>query len=114
MKQKAIPTLRPVGFRGSWFATIRGKQLACVHKHWFKRLRYEDPGLSPRDPGHAYFVGEIERTRRVILTDDIVTAEGAEIRFTRKGYIALWSVSDINFDQSGLHFQFVDRLANLV
>ena len=107
---------KATGSRGSWFATVDGELLPCVHEYWWvkrdKTRRYDDRLLtSSRQSGEL--VAAIKEKRRVILTKDKPYSPENPAPFTRTGYIALWTVEDIEFDENGLRFRFVDRECEL-
>lgn len=99
---------KPHGERGSWFASWEGKMLPCVHKHWWTgRNGYSDPYARPDDPKFKELVDSIRQCGRVILTSDTLL-DGAH-NFKRTGYIAIYDVANIEFDESGLRFEFTAR-----
>lgn len=107
---------RAVGSRGSWFAEVEGETLPCVHRHWWAAGgRYDDPGLQPGTPKGDELVAAIAACKRVILTDDKATFdEGGRVAgFERTGYIAVYSVDRVEYDNAGLRFKFVKRLSEL-
>ncbi len=101
------PKLKATGTRGSWFAEADGESLPCVHKHWLQGRRYYDPNLKPGKPSWDKFVTAIAEGGKVILT------KGDHLggtKFRRTGYIAIWSVENVQFSDSGLTFDMVARL----
>lgn len=102
------------GIRGSWFATVDGERLPCVHDHWWKGTSYDDPGIKPSSKA-SELVDAIREKKRVILTKDkaIPSDNDEAMGFDRKGYIAIFSVDLIEFDDAGLRFKFVKRLEDL-
>ena len=105
---------KATGKRGSWFADVDGQSLPCVHKHWWKGGRYDDPQIMPGSPKDEELVAAIQQHGRVVLTNDSPYDAGeGKTGFTRTGYIAVYSVDDITFDQKGLRFRFVSRLKEL-
>lgn len=106
---------RASGTRGSWFAIVDREALPCVHKHWWCNGSYNDPELRP-SPKADQLVEAIRNVKKVILTaDDVLSGagDGGETGFTRAGYIAVYSVDDVEFDEAGLRFRFVERLVKL-
>lgn len=105
---------KAAGARGSWFAEVDGERLPCVHKYWWKNGRYDDTGLRA-GPKADELVDAIRSRKRVILTDDIPEhdSQGRLTGFTRNGYIAVYSVDEVDFDDSGLRFRFIKRLLDL-
>lgn len=108
---------KAIGRRGSWFAAIGDEPaLPCVHKHWMRRLDYDDPFADMRDPVWQEFVAAIMDRRQVILTQDEVTPSGAEGKppgFRRLGYVASYGVDDVRIEDTHLKFRFVKRLNEL-
>ncbi|MGO6702884.1 hypothetical protein ACCS33_26090 [Rhizobium ruizarguesonis] len=111
---------KAVGQRGSWFATVDGKELPCVHKHWLKWPHYHDP-FKPLENGpsltkiHEY-VQAIQHEKKVILTNDTVhrDQQGMVSGFTRQSYVAMFAIDDVTFDPgTGLKFRITSRLSNL-
>jgi hypothetical protein len=107
--------LRVIGKHGSWFAGIAGEDFPCIHKHWFSATGYNDPDLKPGDAQSEELVAALRHKSRAILTsDEPHFTEGQAVGFKRTGYIALFRVDKIEFDQGGLRLKFVERLADLV
>ena len=109
---------KAIGARGLWHASVDGEALPCVHEYWWSkngqgRQRHYNDRLLAKNPHNDAFVAEIVRKRRVILTSDKPHSRENPIPFTRTGYIAVWSVDEIEFDDKGLRFKFVDRLYDL-
>ena len=107
------------GHRGSWFATVEGENLPCVHKYWVKGLLHHD-----RFQRHGYanssqileLVDAVQNVKRVILTEDKPNfdAAGNLIGFDRKGYVAIYAVDDVTYTpDEGLKFRLVERIRNL-
>jgi hypothetical protein len=111
---------KAVGRRGSWFATVDGVELPCVHNHWLKLPHYHDP-FKPVENGPSLakiqkYVQAIQHEKKVILTNDTVhrDAQGMVSRFTRESYVAMFAVDDVTFDPGiGLKFTITDRLSDL-
>ncbi|WP_143062066.1 hypothetical protein [Faunimonas pinastri] len=103
--------IKATGQRGSWFARADGEKLPCVHKHWWRGGRYHDPFARPGEKKWDELIDAIRTGKRVILTDDDVSADSSEFR--RKGYIAVFAVSDVHVDETGLHFSMDARLKEL-
>ncbi|MGR9435362.1 hypothetical protein ACU8OP_10180 [Rhizobium leguminosarum] len=111
---------KAVGQRGSWFATVDGKELPCVHELWLKCTHYHDP-FEPVENGPSLtkiqaFVQAIQHEKRVILTRGPArrNSEGMVLGFTRQSYIAIFAVDDVTFDPGiGLKFTITSRLADL-
>ncbi len=106
-----MPLRKATGERGSWFATVGGDRLPCVHKYFFRNGRYQAPRAWHSDPKHIELVDAIRTLGRVILTDDKVTGDGEG--FERTGYIAVWEVDDIEWQNDVLTFRFLRRIEDL-
>jgi len=63
------------------------------------------------DPKHLELVGAIRAGGKVILTKDRVTGDGEA--FERNGYIAIYRVENIRWENDELEFDLVDKLATL-
>ena len=98
---------KPIGVRGSWFASWRGEKLPCAHKRWFKNGHYSDP-LVTDDPKWGPFIQAIRDGGVVILTDDELDPSGIPIR--RTGYIATYRVENVSVADATLEFDFAERL----
>jgi hypothetical protein len=105
MKKKAI------GERGSWFASVNGERLPCVHQYWIKGRQHVARNIDSSDPKTAELISAIEIARKVIVTTDVVQGEGAG--FERAGYVAVFRVSDVRVSDGELHFELVERLTDL-
>lgn len=109
---------KATGSIGSWFATVEGETLPCVHEYWWvkgdpaRRRHYHDK-LLRSSPHNDAFVSAIRESGKVILTSDTPKSPSDPVPFKRAGYIAIWKVEDVEFDDFGLKFRFVDKLANL-
>lgn len=99
------------GERGSWFATVNGERLPCVHKYWLKDGRYRALRAPLNDPKHIDLVTAIRAGRKVILTKDKVQGDG--LAFERDGYISVWRVDDIVWENDTLEFRFVEKVDDL-
>ncbi|WP_353227045.1 hypothetical protein [Novosphingobium sp.] len=112
----ARPKKKAFGERGSWFATVDGERLPCVHFHWIKGLHHCDPGYIDGVAPWPKFVDAIRQMRKVIVTKDkpIREQDGKSgLQFERIGYIAVFSVDNIQTDEEGLKFELKDRLYDL-
>jgi hypothetical protein len=106
--------LKARGHAGQWWAKIDGKKIPCVHNYWRKGRQYDDDGLYTNNPKHVDFVEEIRLLGRVILCDSILKEKLARGgKFRRRGYIALWTVKNIQFDDAGFRFEFDEELAEV-
>ena len=102
---------RPIGERGTWFADYDGERLPCVHDYWWERGRYTDKLLRATYKSEQ-FVQAIREKGRVILTRDKPNSIENPIPFTRTGYVSLWEVDEIEFDDAGLRFRFARNLGS--
>jgi len=101
------------GSIGSWFATVDGESLPCVHKHWWvKTARYNDH-LLRSSPQADEFVAAIREKKRVILKISKPNSEANPVPFKHVEYVAVWEVDNIDFDENGLRFQFIKSLVPL-
>lgn len=101
------------GQRGSWFATVDGEILPCVHKHWWlKGKTYHDPNARPGEPKWDEFISSIRTLKRVILTDD--EPWDGTAAFHRKAYIAVFDIEDFRLDGSDLTFRFSRKVVDLI
>ena len=73
---------------------------------------YNDSLLKP-SPQSDELVASIKDAKRVILTHSIPSPGQNSILFKRDGYIALYAVDDVEFDDEGLRFRFTERLCDL-
>ena len=77
------------------------------------------PAISIHMPGPAtqntksLFRGS-EKRGRVIVTKDDDFAKDAREHKGRTGYIAIYEVADVQFDEDGLRFRFTRRVADLI
>ena len=103
---------KAVGQQGSWFATVDGERLPCVHQHWVHSdngtLHYCDP-IPNRETNPKYpdYFKEIESCGMVILTKDKVP------EWQRLGYIAVFRIDNFRLDETGLNFDLIERVCNL-
>jgi hypothetical protein len=106
---------KAVGERGSWFARVDGERLPCVHEQWWKKevgQLYHDQLVRPGERQCEEFVAAIRAQRRVVLTRS-KHRHGADQAAERDGYIAVFEVDDIEFDDDGLRFRFTKRIDEL-
>ena len=105
---------KAIGSRGSWFALVDDERLPCIHKYWWTKGRYNDTGLRSCLQADE-LVDAIREKQRVILTtgNPVRDENGQIIRFERTGYVAIFSVDSIEFDECGLRFKFLKRLDDL-
>lgn len=107
---------RAIGTRGSRFATVDSERLPCVHEFWWVKgdaaRRYDDRLLKTTNQA-IELVDAIKEKKKVVLTSDKPNSASNPIPFTRTGYISVWTVSDVEFDQYGLRFKFVEKVCDL-
>lgn len=114
-----MDTKKATGQTGSWFAKVDGIPLPCVHKHWLNGLNYHDPFHrhdGANDNKINELVSAIQNSSRVILTNDEPTIDhsGEVIGFKRTSYIAVFSVADVQYSETGgLRFRLAERICNL-
>ena len=111
-------TKKAIGTIGSWFATVEGKKLPCVHKHWSTPWpNYNDPEARPGILDFDDLVAAIKETGVAILQKDKQPYKNAEDKtvLMRDGYIAVFRIDkeSIFLDQDGLRFRFIDRVFDL-
>jgi hypothetical protein len=108
-----MQTKTATGKRGSWLATVDGELLPCVHEYWWVKgdpsRRYNDHMLK-QSQHNSDFVAKIREKGRVILTTDKPNSVTIPAPFERTGYVAVWTVEDVEFDENGLRFRFVDKV----
>lgn len=102
-----IPRKRAVGHQGSWFATVDGESLPCVHERFLKKLEYHDPAEGVPLP--MDYVRAIEQGT-VILTKSNRVENGG---FVRSGYIAIFRIEDFHFGAGQVQFRLAKRVAHL-
>jgi hypothetical protein len=108
--------LKATGTRGSWFATVDGEKLPCVHKFWWVNpSSYHDKDLMLSHPKAGPFVDAISSIKRVILTTGNPKSgkDRRVIGFQRTGYLAIWTVDDVAFVDDGLKFRFLHKVCDL-
>ncbi len=104
---------KALGRMGSWFATIDGESLPCVHDYWCRAMKYNDTGLQPGEEKAEELVAAIKQCLRVVLTRSQLIDPKDLSRFKRKGYIAVFGVANVEFDDAGLRFDLVRRVCDL-
>ena len=106
---------KAIGQRGSWFADVEGQSLPCVHAYWMSKDRYNEPNAQPDSSPWPEFIAAIKREKKVILRqserrDAPVNGRGD---FTSVGYVAVFSVEEVEVKDGHLTFRFVKRLMDL-
>jgi hypothetical protein len=110
-----LETKKAIGQIGSWFATVDGESLPCVHDFWYSPPNYNDPEAILGHKRFEDFVAKIQSDGRVIMQKDKpphISADNKTI-LEREGYIAVFKVDGLVFDASGLRFKITQRLCNL-
>lgn len=103
-----MPRKRAVGQQGSWFATVDGEALPCVHKRFLSGLDYHDPVEGePLPEGYVKAIGK----GTVILTKSRKIEDG---KFERSGYVAIYRIDDFDSSDGQVRFRLVERIANLI
>ena len=105
------PTARAIGERGSWFATVNGERLPCVHQYWIKGTRHCAPRVSRNSKKDVELVAAIQRYKKVVVTKDNVVDDGIE--FERVGYVAVFAVNNIDWRGGDLSFDLTERIFDL-
>lgn len=101
------------GHRGSWFATVKGEKLPCIHRHWLTGLEYADPGYEDT-PKFAELVTALKDKGKAVLTNDEYLGDHAENHaFRRTGYIAVFAISDVTVGDGHLKLRLTERLEDL-
>jgi hypothetical protein len=111
-----VAKTKAVGERGSWFAKVNGERLACVHKHWISGTHHCDPGYIEGESQWPDLLTTIKETGKVIVTkDDLIPQpeKKSGMAFNRTGYIAVFSVDNIEADETGLKFDLKSRICDL-
>ncbi len=104
------------GRRGSWFATVDGESIPCVHKHYWRHPnQYYDDGKWLGGKHQDEFIQALKDVGKVVLTDDQVEHCGGDrgVKFHRSGYIAVYEISNVHFADGVLTFIFDKRVADL-
>ena len=107
---------KAIGERGSWFATVNGERLPCVHKHWIKFTHHCDPGYVEGERQWDELFAAIMEGKKIIVTKDDVESRPdrkSGAGFTRTGYVAVFAVDNVTADESGLRFDLKNRLCDL-
>jgi hypothetical protein len=108
--QVCVPGYGDVGIVADWWKP--GSPDQCPDTH-------HDPNLSPLHPQQtkARRLCELIKRTGLVVTADIRPREelpdGSWMDAKRGEYFFLWRVEDVTFDQEGLKFRFVERLADV-
>ena len=105
------PMTRAIGERGSWFASVEGERLPCVHKYWIRGTKHRAMRVSQHSSKDMELVRAIHQLKRVIVTTDKVFGEGEG--FERTGYVAVYRVDNVHHKGGDLTFDLVERLVDL-
>jgi len=104
--------VKATGQRGEWFATVKGERYPCIHEHWIRGGHHAAPNVNPAtNPKDTQLVEALRAGMLAVETKDEVLGDGSG--FIRKGYKALWRIENIRIDGDTLHFDLVERVANL-
>jgi hypothetical protein len=101
---------KAVGHRGSWFAKVSGKKYPCIHNQWLNGMHYLDPGIKLGRPRWDEYSAAIKNGLTVVLTQSRMSETG---QLLRRGYVAIFAVSNVKITASGLEFDLIERLSNL-
>jgi hypothetical protein len=104
--------IKAKGRAGSWHAVPDGEaeELPCVHRKWHKPKKgtygyYSDHGAYSSDKKiWDKFIDAIKTKKRVLLTEEYPETK------RRAKYIAIYKVDNVVVNESGLHFDFTERL----
>jgi hypothetical protein len=121
-----VETVKKIlGAQGSWEAKVtysdgRQEELACVHKHYWKKdaagFFYEDPWTPQlrQTQKFAKHVDLIRSVQRVVLTTDNINEakNRGEGFFERTGYIAVYKIEEFVLDDQSMRFRFKQRIPN--
>jgi hypothetical protein len=105
------PKAKAIGERGSWFASVDGERLPCVHHYWIKGTHHCAPRVSQNSKKDVELVRAIRANHKVIVTTDRVIDEG--LGFERTGYVAVFAVENVNWKGGELSFDLKERLVDL-
>jgi hypothetical protein len=112
------------GQQGSWLVkvTINGRteKLPTAHKFFVRQgmvgMVYDRDAdwLQFQEAKAEKWLALLKQTKKVVLTEDTVSAGGDDYHFTRKGYIAVYAVDEIVLTKDKFHFRFLERIAEAV
>jgi len=104
-------TLKAIGSRGDWFATIEGERVACAWSWWLTGNHYCDPGIEAEKGKWPKYIVAIREQRKVALTGKKETRDG---KWERDGYIGLFRVTNVVVTSKKLEFDLIQpRIASL-
>lgn len=98
---------KPKGHAGSWFAEWNGEKLPCVHQHWMKDDRYNDPGFDGRAKWDR-FVAALKTGKKALLTTSHPLDKNGKRR--RKSYVGVYRVDGVEAGNGRLRFRFTEQL----
>ena len=99
---------RPVAIGRTWFASLDGERLACVHEHWLGPDGiYRDPNGTPGMRQFDEYVSVVRNCRKVILTRSKIDDPVRGFGFHRKGYLSVLKVEDVQVNGNELTFRVV-------
>ncbi len=104
--------IKAKGHRGEWFATVNGERYPCIHEYWIKQGHHAAPNVHPStNRKDAELVEALAQGKLAVETKDEVLNDG--LGFVRKGYKALWRIDGVHMVEDTLHFDLIERVANL-
>jgi hypothetical protein len=100
----------PTGRPGDWMAYDHQEQtdLPCVWKTCMKAKTYRDEGFDVARAKDRNYIDAIRTSKRVILTK--MKPERVNGHPSRDGYVGLFQVDNVVFEDGNLSFDFVARL----
>jgi hypothetical protein len=100
--------LRAKGNQGNWFVKVDGEDIPCLLAMWLKMPQYHDPHAKPGEPKWDKYVAALRALNKAALTKNALDGT-----YKRDGYIGIFEITNVAFDQEGLRCAFVSRLENL-
>lgn len=102
--------LKAVGERGSWYATVQGERLPCVHQaNMHPDGMYRARKVS--DASHDQLLAAIKSAGKVIVRKSVRQSDSES--WVAKGYVAVFEVADPEIVNDEFRFRFVRRIAEL-
>lgn len=102
--------LKAIGERGTWYATVAGERLPCVHDAQMQPDKtYRATKVT--DARHDDLLEAIVRSGKLVVRKSTRPNENAS--WTSNGYVGLFEVADAQIVDDVLTFRFVKRLADL-
>ena len=104
---------KAVGNQGNWFAKVGEDSFPCVWDFWAVtkngKLYYNDTGIY-NAPKVDHYVEALRNKKTAILRKRKL---GDDAIWESAGYIAMYEIDEIEYDQEGLRFRFVNRIQEL-